>query len=521
MMDVTALFDPASPSLDVVRLVILAVVGLTTLFCVGWWLFWSRTADPSKLINVVYDEERIARAAKVDKTEEKILVVGAGFSGLAVGASFKRHGIPIDIVDANEEIGGNWFNGVYNDVHIISSRLETEYKDYPMPKNYPEFPSKAQMLAYLKSYAAHWGVLPMVRLETEVEHIAPNDGCGNSYTVTIKTKTAGHQGEAVSPQKHVYKGVIVCTGHHRNRRWPKLEGTFSGEMIHSKDYKTREQLRGKRVLTLGGGNSAMDVNADAAQVAAEAHASLRRGHWILPRTGFGLPLGRLITPWWPTWFVRRYTKWLLRIAVGDYRSYGLQKPDHDLYELHPTIHDTFLHYLKLGRIIPHPGVKSVDGKEVTFVDGKTITVDMIVCATGYHLTYPLCEPTLTYWDAGVPKLIEGAFMPGKKNYVIFGTQQPRYGAGALMCRLAELISVLVKVQEGMQHPYADVAMKAGIMRYEKRPNKLTPDLLQDPFVATMKMNLATAAAPVLLPIIERVYEAVLSITRSKIHTHNA
>ena len=43
-------------------------------------------------------------------------------------------------------IGGNWYDGVYDSTHIISSRDTTGYGDFPMPASYTDFPSRDQML---------------------------------------------------------------------------------------------------------------------------------------------------------------------------------------------------------------------------------------------------------------------------------------------------------------------------------------------------------------------------------------
>jgi hypothetical protein len=66
-------------------------------------------------------------------------------------------------------------------------------------------------------------------------------------------------------------------------------------------------------------------------------------------------------------------------------SYGLQKPDHAIFEHHPTINSELLHYIKLGRIKPHPDVAKIQGDTVHFVDGSSEQFDMIVYATGYNL----------------------------------------------------------------------------------------------------------------------------------------
>jgi hypothetical protein len=60
----------------------------------------------------------------------------------------------------DNDVGGNWYHGVYETVHIISSRRTTEYKDVPMPADWPDFPSAEQVLTYV---AVSWS-LEMLRL---------------------------------------------------------------------------------------------------------------------------------------------------------------------------------------------------------------------------------------------------------------------------------------------------------------------------------------------------------------------
>lgn len=81
-------------------------------------------------------------------------VVGAGPSGLAVAKALRDKNIPYIQFEANHDIGGNWLNGVYETVHIISSKKATEFADFPMPESYPDFPSGKQMLEYPAKFCA-------------------------------------------------------------------------------------------------------------------------------------------------------------------------------------------------------------------------------------------------------------------------------------------------------------------------------------------------------------------------------
>ena len=78
-------------------------------------------------------------------TAHKFCVLGAGTSGLAVAKNFLQAGIPFDCLEREDDIGGNWYFGkpassIYASTHLISSKRLTEYTDFPMPEDYPEFP---------------------------------------------------------------------------------------------------------------------------------------------------------------------------------------------------------------------------------------------------------------------------------------------------------------------------------------------------------------------------------------------
>ena len=61
---------------------------------------------------------------------DRHVVIGAGFVGLGMMAALQRAGIPFEAFEADDEIGGNWYHGVYETVHIISSRKTTQYGDW-------------------------------------------------------------------------------------------------------------------------------------------------------------------------------------------------------------------------------------------------------------------------------------------------------------------------------------------------------------------------------------------------------
>lgn len=418
---------------------------------------------------------------------DRFAVIGAGFSGLGMAAAMTRHGLAFDLLEADDEVGGNWYHGVYETVHIISSRKTTEYSDWPMPASYPDFPSAAQMLAYLRGYAERWGLRRHLELSTRVTYVEPDPAAPGAWLVTLALPDG-------SAQRRSYGGVIVANGHHWDRRLPQVPGELTIPLLHSRDYKTHHVLDGKRVLVIGGGNSACDIVVEAARFGSSAHLSLRRGYWFVPKTLLGKPTAELLRPWMPLAVQRAIIKALVRVAVGRYQDYGLPAPDHEPFEHHPTINSELLHYLRHGRITPHPDVRAWRGDEVEFVDGTRERFELVVAATGYHVSFPFLAPGLVDFARGMPELIGGVAPPAQRNLFVFGLGQPRYGAGPLISAGAELLCALIVAQRELTRPVGAVLARLGA-----RPPRT---YLQDPFAVLRQARTGSRLAP-WLPRLER------------------
>lgn len=409
-------------------------------------------------------------------------LIGAGPVGLCVARHLKDAKIPYTQFEADDDVGGNWYHGVYNSAHIISSRKTTEYADWPMPEDYPDFPSRQQLLDYFRAYADGHGLRSHLQFQTKVTWVAPHPS-GEGWAVTMCTADA-------APVTRRFKGVIVCNGHHWDKRMPTFEGSFDGEILHSKDFKSPDRLRGKRVLVMGGGNSACDIVSEAARVADHASLSLRRGYWFLPKTFLGRPTVELIRPWMPVAAQRVLLKALLRITIGKYSDYGLPTPDHKIYERHPTISTEVLHYIKHGRIKPRKDVKRLDGERVTFVDDTSAAFDTIVCATGYHVSYPFLAPGIVDVKGPVTQAVGGCTIPGQRSLYVVGSGQPRYGLGPLISPFAELLCTYIELQEELEHDLGTL--------FEEMGDKPPQTHLIDPHAALRQLRLGKKFAPKLL-----------------------
>lgn len=376
------------------------------------------------------------------------LVIGAGYSGLGVARALRADGFQVEVVERNHEVGGNWLNGVYDSTHIISSRDSTGYAELPMPRSYPDFPSREQMLAYLRSYAEAFSIRELIRFGTEVTRVVPVTPVGmGGWDVTLRLP------DGTEETRH-YAGVAVCNGHHWDHSIPIRPGTFRGRQLHSKDYRNPGDLQGSRVLVVGAGNSGCDIAVEASRHLGHALISMRRGYHFLPKTVLGIPAAELDRPWLPTWAQRAFMRGMVRVIHGSNGRYGIPDPDHRLFDRHPVVNSEMLHALRHGRVEYRPDIERYDGSTVTFVDGRRDEVDTIVWATGFAISFPFLDRDLFEWEEGIPKRVFGMMAPTVAGLYVFGVLQPRGGAGPLISRGSELLARLARIQASADHPIA-------------------------------------------------------------------
>jgi Flavin-binding monooxygenase-like len=385
-------------------------------------------------------------------TDRRYCVIGAGYAGNGVAKALADAGIPYDQIERNDYVGGNWADGVYDSTHIISSRDTTEYGDFPMPRHFPDFPSREQVLDYLNDYVDTFGLRERIEFGTEVTGVRPLDRSGLSgwHMEVRPSDDPGGPTEA----RH-YAGVIVANGHHWDKRYPEYPGEFTGRTIHSKDYKRVSDLAGERILVVGGGNSACDIAVEAAQALGGADISMRRGYWFLPKSFLGIPLAEWDRPWIPVWGQRLAARLTARATFGRYERYGLQEPDHRPFDRHPTVNSQLLYHLRHGLIRARPDIGRLEGRTAHFVDGTAADYDTIVWATGFHASFPFLDRDLFEWRGGYPARVGGVLAPGIANLYVFGLLQPRGGAGPLITAGAEILARMIRVQELLDHPLAD------------------------------------------------------------------
>jgi len=356
----------------------------------------------------------------------KLCIIGGGPLGIGLGRELNEGGIDYDLYESEADFGGVW-NGegqcgrVYPSLHLISPKFNTQVPDFPMPDDYPVYPNHKMMLDYLRSYARAFGVYPKARFNTSVTQLKPVD---DEWEVELS-----------SGDIQRYTFVAVCNGAQRLPHYPDppYPGVFTGEVLHSMHYKAPDQIRGKRVLVVGAGNSGCDIAVDAVHHGSEVYHSTRRGYYYYPKFIGGKP-----TPQWMLQLGNKfaskeetmaYIEQVFKLAGFDGSDYGLKKPDYPLDAAHPIMNSQILYHIGHGDIQPKGDVASFQGKTVLFEDGSKADVDVLVYATGYDRDFPFLDAKYLQWKAGLPDLFIHIMPRHFDNLFFFGFVNAAAGLG--------------------------------------------------------------------------------------------
>lgn len=341
-------------------------------------------------------------------------VIGAGPSGLATARALSRRGLHVEGYEASHDVGGLWDisnprSTMYESAHLISSRTTTEFSEFPM-RSTVDYPGHRVLLDYFREYAAHFGLTELFRFGTRVTRLEPH---GDGWDLT----SVGPAGE----QTRWYDAVVLANGTLAEPNVPSFDGDFSGEIMHTSAYKSAAQLRGRRVLLIGAGNSGCDIAVDAVHHAASVDMSVRRGYYFVPRYLFGRPSdtlnqGRPL----PARLKQAVDSRVLKLFTGDPVRFGFPRPDYRVYESHPIVNTMILNHLGQGDLRIRADVDRLDGDTVRFRDGSSGEYDLVLLATGYTLDYPFVDRRHLHWQGASPRLFLNMFPSSFNGLYVMG-----------------------------------------------------------------------------------------------------
>jgi cation diffusion facilitator CzcD-associated flavoprotein CzcO len=204
----------------------------------------------------------------------RIVIIGAGFGGIAAAAALVRAGFDdLVLLEKGDRIGGVWRDNTYPGCGCDIPAPLYSYSFAPNPQWSRRFPPRREILGYLQDFAERWGLLPRVRLNAQVIGAAWDDAAGRWRVSTADG------GEVVADV------LIPAVGQLSNPVVPLLKGAgrFEGPAVHTARWPEDLTVDGLNVGVIGTGASAIQLVPAIAGRAGRVTVFQRTPPWTLPK----------------------------------------------------------------------------------------------------------------------------------------------------------------------------------------------------------------------------------------------
>ncbi len=267
---------PAQPSRETVRKMMNFVAGAEIPERYVPFLEEELALD-AKDVKAVQTLEALPESAKKDF---RVLIIGAGMSGLLAAIRLSQAKIPFVVVDKNTDVGGTWFVNTYpgcrvdNPNHLYSYSFEPNH-DWPY-----HFSTQPILWKYFQGVADKYGLRQHIRFQTEVIESVYDEA--HAVWKTRVRKADGSEETLVS------NAVITAVGQLSRPRLPDIKGieSFKGKSFHSATWDHSVDLKGKRVAVIGTGASAFQFVPEIAPDVAQLYVFQRTAPWLGPTANY-------------------------------------------------------------------------------------------------------------------------------------------------------------------------------------------------------------------------------------------
>ncbi len=246
----------------------------------------------------------------------KVVIVGAGLSGLLSGVRLSQAGVPFEIIEKNPDVGGTWFENAYpgcrvdNPNHMYSFSFEPNH-------HWPQhFSTQPVLLAYFRRMADKYELRKHIRFETQVTE-AVWDEQTSRWHVHVRDKDG-------KKETLIANAVISAVGQLNQPRIPEFKGRekFKGHAFHTARWRHDVDLTGKRVAVIGTGATAFQVIPEIAPKVAHLDVYQRSAPWLGPTPDYHKDVGEgkkwLLEhiPYYDKWY-RFWLFWTLTDGILD------------------------------------------------------------------------------------------------------------------------------------------------------------------------------------------------------------
>ncbi|MBV8160452.1 MAG: NAD(P)/FAD-dependent oxidoreductase [Acidimicrobiia bacterium] len=401
----------------------------------------------------------------------RIAIVGAGFAGLGAAIRLRQEGLDDFVVfEKNGDVGGTWWDNTYpgcqcdvpSHLYSFSFALNPEWSN--------TYSAQPEIRAYLRRTAEHFGVLPHIRLGTAVL-----DACWDGEHTAWRLET--------SDGVYTADVLIGANGALSEPSTPDIPGLdrFGGRAFHSARWEDTESLVGKRVAVIGTGASAIQIVPSIQPDVAQLHLFQRTPPWVLPHSGRPVSdTERALYRRIPTAqrFVRGLVYWSRElVAYGMTRNPRMLQPVRRLALRHlrdqvkdPALRAKLRPSYTPGckRLLPsndyYPalaqenvevvtdGITEIRERSIVTSDGAERQVDVIVLATGFHVTdNPMMQrirgrdgrSLLEHWQIHGAQAYLGTTVPGYPNFFLLAGPNTGIGHTSLVFMIESQITYVI------------------------------------------------------------------------------
>jgi 4-hydroxyacetophenone monooxygenase len=277
----------------------------------------------------------------------KVVIAGAGFSGIVMGLRLKQAGIPFVIIEKNAAVGGTWYENTYPGIGVDTPCHFYSFSLLPNT-DWPDFFSKgSEILAYLNRIADEFGVREHIRFNEEIRSAEyDEDSC--RWRVLTKTRDGG--------EETLFANAFVSAVGILNRpSVPPIPGldSFRGPAFHSARWDHGVELKGKRVAMIGTGASGIQIGPAIAPEVGHLTIFQRSKHWIIRHPMYHEGVPEAVT--WASKHIPYYLDWFrfgLFWAASDGFHHTLRMdpewrdPDHSLNAENAQMREDLVAYAK-------------------------------------------------------------------------------------------------------------------------------------------------------------------------------
>jgi 4-hydroxyacetophenone monooxygenase len=205
----------------------------------------------------------------------QVLIVGAGFSGVAMGIKLQEAGVPFTIIEKNDDFGGTWYENSYpgcgvdtaNHFYSYSFRVNHDWDHF--------FAKRDEIFHYIKRTAEENGLTKRIRFGEEVTGAVWVESEAHWRVSTRAANGAVNSFAA--------KCIVSAVGQLNRPALPDIPGLadFEGPAFHTARWNHEADIAGRRVGMIGTGASGMQVAPAIAPVVEKLTIFQRSPHWAM------------------------------------------------------------------------------------------------------------------------------------------------------------------------------------------------------------------------------------------------